>query len=317
MTIVAGHRAACSFQHDAFIYDSDQDYLATLVPLIDEAHLVGDTVLAVVPRHNATLLRSALGDVGGTTEFVDAETWYEHPIATIAAYEAVLRGIPAGTRAFVVGEVQFGTHETDWTSWTRYESALNAALHRYDARVVCPYDARVLPARVVADARRTHPYLLAASEVSSSDRYVDAPRLFPLLPATVAVPAATPDVDQLVDRRLGSARRAFAAVAAAVGFDAESTGDLTLAVNEVLTNAVTHGGGAARLRVWSSAPDLTCVVDDAGRGIDDPLIGYAGPSPGSPRGYGTWLARRLFHRSEFLRSPAGGLSVLLACRAPG
>jgi anti-sigma regulatory factor (Ser/Thr protein kinase) len=318
VTIAAGHRAACSFQHEAFIYDSDEDYLATLVPLIEAAHVAGDTVLAVVPRHNAARLRPALGDVAGATEFVDAATWYEHPIATIAAYDAILRRIPVGTRAFVVGEVEFGTSDADRTSWTRYESALNTALHRHDARVVCPYDARVLPARIVEDARRTHPYLLTATEVRGSDRYLDAPTLFPLLPPTVAVPAATPDVDLLVDVRLGSARRAFAAVATDAGFDAESTDDLTLAVNELLTNAVTHGGGAARLRVWTSGADLTCVVEDAGSGVDDPLIGYAGPPPGSLRGYGAWLARRLFDHSEFLRSPTGGLSVLVACRAePG
>jgi anti-sigma regulatory factor (Ser/Thr protein kinase) len=318
VTIAAGHRDACSFQHDAFIYDSDEAYVATLVPLIEAAHVAGDTVLAVVPRHNAALLRSALGGVAGATEFVEAETWYEHPVATIAAYDAILRGVPAGTRAFVVGEVEFGTAEADWTSWTRYESALNTVLRRYDARVVCPYDARVLPVRVVEDARRTHPYLLAASEVARSDRYLEAPTLFPLLPPTVAVPAATPDVDVLVDGRLGDARRAFATAAAAAGFEAEATDDLTLAVNELLTNAVTHGGGAARLRVWTSGADLTCVVDDAGSGVDDPLIGYAGPTPGSPRGYGTWLARRLFDRSEFLRSPSGGLSVLVASSAdPG
>jgi anti-sigma regulatory factor (Ser/Thr protein kinase) len=318
VTIAAGHRAACSFEHDAFIYDSDEGYLASLVPLIEEARLAGDTVLVVVPPHNAALLRSVLGDVAGTTRFADAETWYEHPIATIAAYEAILRGLPAGTRAFVVGEVQFGTVDADWTAWTRYESALNTALHRYDARVVCPYDARVLPARVVEDARRTHPYLLVATAAERSEHYVDARTLFSLLPSTVAVPAATPEVDLQVDGLLGTARGAFAAVATTAGFDAESTDDLTLAVSEVLANAVTHGGGAARLRVWSSGADLTCVVDDAGSGVDDPLIGYAGPPTGSPRGYGTWLARRLFDRSEFLQSPSGGLTVLLASRAgPG
>lgn len=316
MTVGAGHRTSCSFQHDAFIYDSDERYLASLVPLMEQAHAAGDTVLAVVPRPNAARLRSALGAGSATTEFVDAETWYQHPIATIAAYDAILRGLPAGTRAFVVGEVQFGTDEADWTSWTRYESALNTALGGHEARVVCPYDARVLPARVVEDARRTHPYLLAATDTTRSDDYLDARALFSRLPSTVAIPAAPPDVELRVDGDLGAARRAFAAVAASAGFDAESGHDLTLGVNELLTNAVTHGGGAARLRVWSSGTDLTCAVDDAGSGVDDPLIGYAGPPSGSSRGYGTWLARRLFDRSEFLSSPTGGLTVLLASRSP-
>lgn len=83
-----------------------------------------------------------------------------------------------------------------------------------------------------------------------------------------------------------------------------------MAVNELLTNAVLHGGGSSRLRLWLSADELVCAVDDSGDGIDDPLVGFTAPPIGSPGGYGTWLARRLFDRTEFLRSPTGGLSVL-------
>jgi anti-sigma regulatory factor (Ser/Thr protein kinase) len=307
------HRSTCSFEHDAFIYDSDDGYLATLVPLIDEARLAGDTVLAVVPRDNTTLLRTALG-VGAGVQFIDAETWYDHPVTTIARYTAILRSQAADTRAFVIGEVQFGVAEADWAAWTRYEAALNTALHEYDTRVICPYDARALPGAVIEDARRTHPYLLTATDARRSTDYLAAEDLFPLLPPTVAVPSAPPTLDLVVDDDLGMARRSFAAAAATRGLALERVDELTLAVSEVLTNALVHGGGAARLRVWSTEDEVTCVVDDSGDGIDDPLVGYTAPRPGSPRGYGTWLARRLFERSDFRRPPTGGLSVMLSTR---
>jgi anti-sigma regulatory factor (Ser/Thr protein kinase) len=304
-----------SFQHDAFIYDSDEGYVATLTPLIVAAHAAGDTVLAVVPRARATLLRSALGPRTGI-EFLAAETWYEHPINTIAEYTAVLRDLPVGTRAFVIGEVQFGATEADWTAWTQYEAALNRALARYDVRVVCPYDARVLPASIIDDARRTHPYLLTATDARRSADYLAARDLFPLLPPTVAEPTSIPTVDLVVDGdNLGVARRSFAAAAAACGHAPPRADELTLAANEVLTNALVHGGGIARLRVWVTDGELTCVIDDSGGGIDDPLIGFTGPEFGSSRGYGTWIARRLFDRSEFRRSPTGGLTVILSVRA--
>jgi anti-sigma regulatory factor (Ser/Thr protein kinase) len=315
MTLVDHHREHGSFHHDAFVYDSDDQYLRVLAPMIASAHAAGDTVLAVVPRRAAAMLRSAV-DAGSTTTFVDAETWYRHPIATIADYDAVLGDLAAGTRAFVIGEVEFGSSEVEWAAWTRYEAALNRALEGRNARVVCPYDARVLPASVVDAARRTHPSLVTGSDgAKPSADYVEPGALLPRLPATVTVPVAPPDVDVVVQGDLRGARRAFAAAAERRGVAAVRLEDLTLALNEVLTNALVHGGGWARLRVWSTAPeDLTCLVEDGGNGVHDPLVGYAGPPIGATGGYGTWLARRLFDRSEFQAAPGGGLAVLLAAR---
>lgn len=48
--------------------------------------------------------------------------------------------------------------------WKRYESVLNVAFATSSAWIVCPYDARELPAEVVADAERTHPARLTGCE---------------------------------------------------------------------------------------------------------------------------------------------------------
>lgn len=313
MTIVDSHRSSCSFQHDAFIYESSEAYLDALVPLIDAGLDAGDAIFAVVPAHNAELLRAALGSRADAVEFIDAETWYEHPIETIDAYTDVLAALPDGQRAFVVGEVQFGSTDADWAAWTRYEAALNHALGHANARVICPYDVRALSASVISDARRTHPYLVTEADAAPSPEYHEPTSLLPHLPPTVSIPATVPALDLAIDGDLQASRRAFAGAASEAGVEGPRLDELTLALNEILTNAIVHGGGAARLRVWLDlqAGSLTCVIDDDGAGAANPLLGYTRPPEPTPGGYGTWLARRLFDRCEFMRSDSGGLRVVL------
>lgn len=313
MTIVDAHRSSCSFEHDAFIYESSEGYLDTLVPLIDDALDAGDAVFAVVPARNAELLRAALGSRADVVEFIDAERWYEHPIETIRAYSEVLDAVPAGQRAFVIGEVEFGTSYADWVGWTRYEGILNHALDHANARVVCPYDARVLPPSVISDARRTHPYLVTDTDTARSPEYVEPRLLLPQLPAAASIPTTPPELDLAIDGDLQTPRRAFAGLVQDRGLDGSRIDELTLALNEVLTNAMVHGGATARFRLWfdRDAGALTCVIDDDGPGAVDPLLGYTRPPEPVPGGYGTWLARRLFDRCEFMRSDMGGLRVVL------
>lgn len=66
-----------------------------------------------------------------------------------------------------------------------------------------------------------------------------------------------------------------------------------VAVNEVVTNAVRHGGGTGRLRLWLAGRRLHCRVTDGGGGI--PLERRRvdlRPEPGTDGGWGLWLARQ-------------------------
>jgi anti-sigma regulatory factor (Ser/Thr protein kinase) len=70
--------------------------------------------------------------------------------------------------------------------------------------------------------------------------------------------------------------------------------NFVLAVNEIATNAVRHGGGRGRLRLWRLDPDLWCEIADEGRGIPkERLNGSHKPKPGHIGGWGLWLARHL------------------------
>ncbi|MEW9550388.1 ATP-binding protein [Nonomuraea sp. NPDC050783] len=88
--------------------------------------------------------------------------------------------------------------------------------------------------------------------------------------------------------------------------------DLTLyrfvvAVNEITTNAVRHGGGHGHLRLWEQGRRLYCrVLDQGPGGAAEPRL----PPPEHPRGRGLWLARNNVERFT-LHSDAHGTTIVL------
>ncbi len=91
------------------------------------------------------------------------------------------------------------------------------------------------------------------------------------------------------------------------GMPAESVNDFVIAVNEVATNAVTHGDDDAQVRTWLDNGDLVVEVHDEG-------TWKPGPMPGSVGGMGLWVARML-SSDLTLRIGNGGSTVIM--RFPG
>ena len=60
------------------------------------------------------------------------------------------------------------------------------------------------------------------------------------------------------------------ASASRIGFPDHRVEDMVLAVHELVANAVQHGAGAGRLRIWDLAGTLHCQVDDGALAFDDP-----------------------------------------------
>ena len=99
-------------------------------------------------------------------------------------------------------------------------------------------------------------------------------------------------------------RSAVAAHAAEVADD--STVDtVVLVAHELASNAVRHGGGTGRLRLWLAGGALHCEVSDSGKGMPDPgVAGQSLPEPSLPGGRGLWIARHLAEL-RIVSSPAG------------
>lgn len=87
-----------------------------------------------------------------------------------------------------------------------------------------------------------------------------------------------------------------------------------VAVNELLTNAVRHGGGLGRVALWAQNGDVVCEVSDSGVGLADPRpAANVRPASDQPGGWGLWLAEELTDSFE-LRTGNGGTTVRISSR---
>lgn len=92
-----------------------------------------------------------------------------------------------------------------------------------------------------------------------------------------------------------------------IGATDEQIEVLVLAVSELATNAVRHGGGGGRLRLWRGAVHIVCEVADSGPGMP-PDAGMLPPPLAIDGGRGLWLVRALVDDVE-IDSGVSGTTV--------
>ncbi len=89
-----------------------------------------------------------------------------------------------------------------------------------------------------------------------------------------------------------------------------------VAVNEITTNAVRHGGGRGTLKLWHEEHRVLCQITDHGPGLSGrPAEPRPTPAVTSPNGRGLLLARHGVSRLT-IRSGTDGTSVLLELLLP-
>jgi anti-sigma regulatory factor (Ser/Thr protein kinase) len=84
-------------------------------------------------------------------------------------------------------------------------------------------------------------------------------------------------------------RHVVARLAAEAGLPGIRGQDLVLAVDEIASNALRHGGGTGRLELWTAEDKLWFRVTDRGPGLPSDLAPSL-PEPNRPNGRGLWLA---------------------------
>ncbi|MEH1168538.1 ATP-binding protein [Micromonospora sp. CPCC 205539] len=115
-------------------------------------------------------------------------------------------------------------------------------------------------------------------------------------------------------------RHSVTSCAHASGLSGQRLDDFVLAINELITNAVRHGGGRGWLRLWREPEALICEIADHGQGITPQRLGdRRRPAADTAGGWGLWLARELTDAMEVATSTAGTvvrISAVLASHNP-
>lgn len=130
-----------------------------------------------------------------------------------------------------------------------------------------------------------------------------------------------PELDEAFDPgTLHTLRAKVLAQACLAGLSESRATDVVLAVHELAANAIRHGAGAGRLRVWNLVRELCCQVDDGdpprtedpGRhpagsaaGAADALSRTLARSMSSGPGHGLWLVRQVADRMSMVSGPGG------------
>lgn len=120
----------------------------------------------------------------------------------------------------------------------------------------------------VTSGRPSGPAGIDAPEVLTVDEPFDADRLYALRATLSAHASRLGAAPALIDR-------------------------LLIVAGELATNAVRHGGGRGRLRLWPRDGSWYCQVSDEGPGFADPAAGHSWPDPTATGGRGMWICRQL------------------------
>jgi len=309
-SIATDHSPAQGFRHEAMLYTGEQGFAEGALRFLRQGVARSEPALAIVSARKIALLREALGADAAHVRFEDMADVGANPARIIPAWTAFVREAGAAGRPLRgIGEpISAERSSAELFECHRHESLLNLAFaDARDLRLLCPYDVGSLDPSVVAHARCTHPL------VQDPDGSVHASTAFhgvaaaaePCQAPLPAVPGHAQAIP-ILPAGLTSLRAVVARRGARAGLTLERREDLVLAINELATNSIRHGGGAGTLTIWETSSALVCEVTDAGR-LDHPLAGRELPTPGQIGRYGLWLVNRLCDLVEQRTLPHGNL----------
>jgi anti-sigma regulatory factor (Ser/Thr protein kinase) len=300
------------YVHDALLYDSPGHLAEIAAPFLLEGLAAGDAAVIATGAATADLLREAVGDHPEVHILERGDVYRARTPAAITTFRQLAeQRVREGARQVrVVGEVDFGPTERDWLEWQRYESVINVALAAWPLWGLCVFDTQRLSETLLDTALQTHPRLeTSRGRVDNPDftRPADYLRALPV-PAE-PLEATVPRLDASHVEDFAGLRRAVAAELAQVPAAPDLVQDFLLAVDEMTSNALRHGGRPVGLRLWVGDDRIVCTISDRGAGWDDPFAGY-GPAHGedlSHGGMGLWLARQLCDHVDITTGTDGAL----------
>jgi anti-sigma regulatory factor (Ser/Thr protein kinase) len=303
-----------SYQHEAFLYRGEAEFLDGIVPFVRDGTAAGEPVLVAVIPERAEPLRDALGPDAAEVHFVDMAELGHNPARIIPCWQRFIdQHCRTGRPGRGVGEpIWAGRRVTELLEAQLHEGLLNVAVDPDTPLWLrCPYDTMALPPDVVEHAYRSHPMIVEAGSCAGSPLYGGAQYVADFLAADLPEPRAPADVLACTDDG-GEVRELVARHASAAGLEVERIWAVGLAVQETAT-AVGRASGCGSLRVWVEPEALVCEVRDPGS-VEDPLAGRRRPTPTEPDHRGLWLANQLCDLVQVRSSAAGTVIRIVSWR---
>ena len=297
---------AGAFRHVGFFYRTAKEYATTVAGFLGAGVAAGEPAFAAVPAGNVSLIADALGADARHVEFADMMELGRNP-AWIIPRVLGFAARHAGRRIRYVGEpIWAARRPAELREATRHEALVNVAFAGADAEILCPYDTAQLAPAVIADARRTHPLLVADGDHGTSPEYAEPFRL----PSSCSQSLPGPPQAAMIHAYRTDLSRVRALVrqhTTEAGLPGPRATDLVLAVSEVAANTLRHTPSAGTLTIWHDLDEIICEIHDDGV-ITDPLAGRRRPAPDAHGGHGLWLVYQVCDLVE-LRSGSTGTTI--------
>ncbi|MFF4034046.1 anti-sigma factor RsbA family regulatory protein [Streptomyces sviceus] len=303
------------FRHELYPYRGDAQFLAGTLGYIHEALDGGEAVVVAVPAGKASLLRGELADPSAVT-FIDTTTLGPNPGRLIGAWVEWMKERGADDRPVR------GVGETAWRearsaahlSELRYhEWLLNRAFASSSAwSMLCPYDDTDGDQSALQALSRCHPLIRQDGHHVRNEDYLTAAD-YPFEPLTS--PCDPFQELSFTHGDLAVIRSKVSQCASDAGVPEEEQRKLAVAVTEIATNSIRHGGGHGTLRTWIQDATFLCEFRDSGY-IPDVMAGRVRPTIDQVGGRGLWLAHQLCDLVEIRSAPEQGTVIRLHMRIP-
>jgi anti-sigma regulatory factor (Ser/Thr protein kinase) len=303
---LADHERIGGYRHEAALYASDSEFLAVTRPFILDGLEAGEPTLVVVSQAKIEALRLCLGDAASNVQFADMHVVGANPARIIPAWREFLDRHGANGRQAVrgIGEpIDTSRRPAEVVESQIHESLLNLAFaDDPDFALLCPYDTAGPDAATIAEAQRSHPHVRDAMSSNGSQRYEHPHHPLAHHRALPPPPVGTDTV--AFDGGLAAIRQVVSDQCSALGTDPVRSDDFVLAVNEIATNSLRHGGGHGSYTLWHDDDVLYCEIRDAGE-ITNPLVGRSCPPPQQTGGRGLWIANQACDLVQVRTGPSG------------
>jgi anti-sigma regulatory factor (Ser/Thr protein kinase) len=310
-------RDATDLRHEALLYDAPEQFIESARRWIEEGLAWGHEVVVAAPGPGARALSERLGAAADDVVFLSAEAEFRGVGPAFRRFRARVEARDHASRPLRLVIHHPGVGHPDMAEamlreYLHHDSLANTVIAGRAVGCLCPYPRASLSDEQIAAVEAAHPLLRRDGDVVASARHLPPAAVIAEGQRRVGDYVTPPSVARVAIAEvedLARARDLVRATAEGGGWSTEEPrriADFLVAVSEVATNALVHGGGGSAA-AWIDGDRLVCDVRDHGPGVADPLAGYDLAPATAPGGRGLWLARQLSTLLEVGQGPRGTL----------